>query len=1593
MASFGPPVLKPFTKTRVVLALELTPVPASEREDLTAIKKTAFRDSSGKEAAGEATGEGAEPQMFKKKTKKERVVPEVPGLAGQLMRTSKKSTAPGAKKVYSRLDVMSRDLQAAELSKLTQALQDMAKGLIDIETSNPYTKLRKQANVFAPLSRRGFGSFIVDQFSSIFPRGAQKALDVAKCAVKGEEGVKEVKIYHYQAFIREYLRFESPYRGLLVYHGLGSGKTCSAIAAAEALFGTRGLKIVVMTPFSLRDNFISEINFCGFKHFRLQNHWTSLSLEPGSNPDPAMVKMFAQSVYGVPQLYLDRLKKGKKELHRIWVPDFEAAPNFDALSPDERDGIKSQLKATIENRITFINYNGVSANDLKTMVCSTPEIFDNAVIVVDEIHNLIRLIQGSLEPYFSNPSGRKRSLPLEILSPERKKLPLCGMTKNYMRGYLFYRLFMDAKNSKIIGLSGTPLINFPEELGILANILHGPIQTIEFTATVEGMRDIQPIIQEIVEAHEDLDTVHFTVNEGSLDVLVRRLPEQFTKIFSESGDLLGIKRLDPGVPVKTLEQIKLSLDALLAGNKIKVSGKGSMKAMELLPSWDTPFRGAFLEVDGITLKDPVVLQKRLRGLISYYRGIQGDVMPTVIKDEIVGVPLTGYSLKIYNKLRNQEIQVEMKKPKAQGSAGDQVWAEINEIATMKSSANYRMSSRQACNFAFPEGVSRPRPNNLEEDDVETGKDRDIIVEADIEDGVAGREEGDDIQEDSEELKAEVQAELPKAEAAGAAPIVRGSREAKAAYQAALKSVRDKLRTMGKTHLQIDAGQSGNTLAKYSPKFDAMLKNINKLSGSSLVYSNFLAMEGIGIFAICMEANGYEPIQIVPGADGRLKFSDRSVTSLMKGPKVPEKRYIEFTGVGSKEQRGAAVDVFNARLDKLSPALQEVLKSAGWTDNFDGGLCRAFCITSAGAEGLSLKCVRGVHIMEPYWNTVRTQQVKGRAVRICSHMDLPKDQQNVEVYTYCSIIPDEAIIAQAIDKTLENSDSYSAEGAKALGVPVPDPIDSTKEIPLGLFEKVEQVEPGAVAEVEESDTGTIMFSPKIDNPYRALSNFAPTPITVGGKLFPTVEHYFQSKKFPDGSQEAENIRVSPTPLKAKQLGSQNQDKMVANWDTEKESVMMTGLMEKFSNNLAAKTFLQSTGDRPLVEDTTDTYWGRGPTGKGKNRMGKLLEQVRLTIKEHVVPEGSSALPSALPSVLPLAKKLPVIAPPPLPSVSAAALPKLVPVAQALAPQALAPQALAASAAPPQALAAPLAGPLVLKKKVQAVQAEAQEVEGEAPTQSEQDAYKADVNSAEKFFKKAEGQWSEDYKEIERKALAMPAERQAVVEESRRLHAQAEAARAQGAQAQAPAAQAQAQGAEDVFGADAEQLEGSEPTFQKGGDDRNIILTSDQKVLLISLRKEKVISSLQTIMKSVAVDCELNFDDNDDGSYKCLALDESISQAAYHPILEKDIKETRDRYKVQVLAAPLQAEVKPALAESSALEVAVAPQVKPAFRRFKIKKVPHLYTEKKNASGNTTALIVYADEDTELKEPVGYLKINPETKLPTGHVQPIPEGFFD
>ena len=1059
--------------------------------------------------------EAAEP------TAKPPAAPKTLGLAR--VQAPKAAPKPPAEKVDTKVDLTQFDEPTQGVAAYGEPLVSYAIDILGQEAENPY-KDKTEAPVFPIQSRLGFQKQIFRVFSSFnkIPEFG-KAPDFDACKKLSGPQQQELEVYEYQKFVREYMRGASPYRGLLVYHGLGSGKTCSAIATAEALFSVSHKKIIVMTPFSLRDNFIREVTFCGFRHFRLQNHWVALEKTP-------IVALFASEVLGLPQ---DFLKKATK----IWVPDFEKPPNVNDLETSERQDVIKQLTVQVTSRIEFINYNGISAAKLKEIACRPLDAdgngyFDNKVIVVDEIHNLTRLMQGTIEPYLTSIPGLKRKVPLEPIAPGHWEPALCKKVTdpkrpyltNYKRGYLLYRLLEGAKNSKIIGLSGTPLINFPEEIAILVNLLGGYIHTASFTVGPASEAN-KKAIQTILKQHPRIDFEEVELQGINMSVLVTALPDGMVKA-TDSAGVLGIQRSKTATP-SLAEVLPVILEQIKAKG-LKLIRPPEFKSEPLLPPVGEDFRNTFLEVDGTTLKNKIVLRKRLQGLVSYYRGSKKELMPTVTKDELVRIPFTPYAQAEYLRVRGEELKQQMEQKQKQkptagaavGKMGNLV-AELYELAKMKSPNSYRMFSRQACNFAFPEGIARPRPRNQAEAIAEIGKDKEI-VDADVEpsqkelvileadDASAEAAEAEDEMLDKAEAEAYADAEGTEgahaeaeaeegvlikeldavaplgatlAAAAGvnatlkkptltAMNIIKQQQAKLAAeckkglaagerYLDATKRAKKCLETFATPRMRLypqgrkiadEAAAftppNPEGLIKYSPKYAAILQRILEGKGSSLVYSQFLDMEGIGIFLTVLKINEFKPIVIEDN-----KFTADTIKSL----KTKGNRFLSFTGGETRENRSLALKVFNAKYSPgegrgsftdLPQEMSDVLVDAGYTGNLRGELCRVFCITSAGAEGLSLKNVRRVHIMEPYWNPVRTDQVKGRAVRICSHIDLahseiPEDnERTVEVFTYCSTFapdallhPDGSTAYGRIDMAVLSGDGMKPSEAAAIGLPV------------------------------------------------------------------------------------------------------------------------------------------------------------------------------------------------------------------------------------------------------------------------------------------------------------------------------------------------------------------------------------------------------------------------------------------------------------------------------------------------------------------------------------------------------------------------------
>ena len=142
---------------------------------------------------------------------------------------------------------------------------------------------------------------------------------------------------------------------------------------------------------------------------------------------------------------------------------------------------------------------------------------------------------------------------------------------------------------------------------------------------------------------------------------------------------------------------------------------------------------------------------------------------------------------------------------------------------------------------------------------------------------------------------------------------------------------------------------------------------------------------------------------------------------------------------------------------------------------------------------------------------------------------------------------------------------------------------------------------------QGEVTTIRFYLKGPEEYRFLSNFYPSPFTVGGLRYESNEHFFQSRKTLDPEQ-AEGVRAAPTALEAKRRG--RKVTLRPDWEAIKFDVMAEGLMVKFTQNPDLRAKLLATGDAILGEHPR-AFRGKG-AGTGK-AVGGILMKIRSELR--------------------------------------------------------------------------------------------------------------------------------------------------------------------------------------------------------------------------------------------------------------------------------------------------------------------------------------------------------------------------------------------
>ena len=183
--------------------------------------------------------------------------------------------------------------------------------------------------------------------------------------------------------------------------------------------------------------------------------------------------------------------------------------------------------------------------------------------------------------------------------------------------------------------------------------------------------------------------------------------------------------------------------------------------------------------------------------------------------------------------------------------------------------------------------------------------------------------------------------------------------------------------------------SPQILPNYSSKISKICENIMKSKGIVLVYS--LYIEG-----------GVVPIALALEELGFTKFS----TSKISKPLFKDKPCDPIDALHLKPKKDLKNVPFNPAKyvlitgdNHFSHNNAEDIKKVVSNDNLDGSQIKVVIISKAASEGLDFKNIRQVHILEPWYNLNRIEQIIGRGVRNLSHCMLPFEERNVEIFMY------------------------------------------------------------------------------------------------------------------------------------------------------------------------------------------------------------------------------------------------------------------------------------------------------------------------------------------------------------------------------------------------------------------------------------------------------------------------------------------------------------------------------------------------------------------------------------------------------------------
>ena len=182
--------------------------------------------------------------------------------------------------------------------------------------------------------------------------------------------------------------------------------------------------------------------------------------------------------------------------------------------------------------------------------------------------------------------------------------------------------------------------------------------------------------------------------------------------------------------------------------------------------------------------------------------------------------------------------------------------------------------------------------------------------------------------------------------------------------------------------------SPKNLSKVACKFKTVIDRILVSRGIVFVYSRFL-WSGLVPLAIALEHEGFDRY----GKPNILHSTSSRESTSSRGSYI----------ILSSNHHLCSKKTFAMSLD-----------AATSPENADGSKVRVILACGVATEGIDFKCIRSLHVIDPWYNFNKIKQIIGRASRNCSHRNLSLEDRNVSVYLHAALPPSKSRDFETVD---------------------------------------------------------------------------------------------------------------------------------------------------------------------------------------------------------------------------------------------------------------------------------------------------------------------------------------------------------------------------------------------------------------------------------------------------------------------------------------------------------------------------------------------------------------------------------------------------